>query len=43
MTSAGNNFNDIPDIAPTREITAKVEKTFLVFSSVAVGLLLERA
>jgi len=36
MTSGGNNFNDFPEIVPTREITTKVEKTFLVFSSVAV-------
>ena len=30
-----------PEIVPTREITTKLEKTFLVFSSVAVGLFLE--
>jgi len=40
MTSAGNNFNDFPEIVPSREITAKTEKTFLVLSSVAVGLLI---
>ena len=34
MTSGGNNFTDFPEIVPTREITAKTEKTFLVFSSV---------
>jgi len=28
MTSSGNNFNDFPEIAPTREITTKIEKTF---------------
>jgi len=28
---------------PCREITTKIEKTFLVFSSVAVGLFLEWA
>ena len=43
MTSGGNNFNDIPEIVPAREITTKIQKTFLVFSSVAVGLFLERA
>jgi len=30
-------------IVPTREITTKIEKTFLIFSSVAVGLFLEWA
>jgi len=39
MTSGGNNFNDFPEIVPTREIANKTEKTFLVLSSVAVGLL----
>jgi len=29
MTSGGNNFNDFPKIAPTRELTTKIEKTFL--------------
>ena len=29
MTSDGNNFNDFPEIVPTREITTKIEKTFL--------------
>jgi len=43
MTSGGNNYNDFPDIVPSREITAKMEKIFLVFSSVAVGLFLEWA
>ena len=43
MTSGGNNFNDFHEIVPTREITSKIEKTFLVFSSVAVGLFLEWA
>jgi len=44
MTSGGNNFNDFPEIVPpTREITTKIEKTFLVFSSVVVGLFLEWA
>ena len=43
MTSGGNNFNDFPEIVPTREITTKIEKAFLVFSSVAVGLFLEWA
>jgi len=43
MASGGNNFNDFPEIVPTREITIKIEKTFLVFSSVAVGLFREWA
>jgi len=43
MASGGNNFNDFPEIVPTTEITIKIEKTFLVFSSVAVGLFLEWA
>jgi len=38
MTPAGDNFNDFPEIVPTRKITTKIEKTFLVLSSVAVGL-----
>ena len=29
MTSSGNNFNDFPELVPTREITTKMEKTFL--------------
>jgi len=29
MTSGGNNFNDLPETVPTREITTKKEKTFL--------------
>ena len=41
MTSGGNNFNDFPEIVPTRKITTKIEKMF--FSSVAVGLFLEWA
>ena len=43
MTSGCNNFNDFPEIVPTREITTKTEKTFLVSSSAIVGLFLERA
>jgi len=43
MTSGGNNFNDFSEILPTGEITTKIDKTFLVFSSVAVGLFLEWA
>jgi len=43
MTYGDNSFNDFPAIVPTREITIKTEKTFLVFSSVAVGLFLEWA
>ena len=39
----GNNFNDFPEIVPTREITNKIQKSFLVFSSAAVGLFLEWA
>jgi len=41
MASGGNNFNDFLEIVPNREIVAKKEKTFLVFSSLAVGLSLE--
>ena len=37
------NFNDFPETVPTREITTKIEKTFLVFSCVSVGLFLEWA
>jgi len=29
MTSGGNNFNDFSEIVLTREITTKIEKTFL--------------
>jgi len=29
MVPGGNNFNDFPEIVPTREITAKMDKTFL--------------
>ena len=43
MTSGGNNFNDFPEIVPTGEITTEIEKTFLIFSSVAVVLFLECA
>ena len=43
MTSSGNSFNDFPEIVPTSEITAKINMTFLVFSSVALGLFLEWA
>jgi len=43
MTSGGNDFNEFPEIVSTTEITAKTEKIFLVFSSVAVDLFLERA
>jgi len=43
MTSGGNHFNDFPEIAPTRESATKIEKTFLVFSSVAMGLFPEWA
>jgi len=43
MTSGGNYFNDFPETVPTKEITTKIETTFLVFSSVAVGLFLEWA
>jgi len=41
MTSGG--FNDFPEILPTGEITTKTDKSFLVYSSVAVGLFLEWA
>ena len=43
MTSGGNSFNDFPEIAPTTEITTKIEKTCVVFPSVAVGLSVEWA
>jgi len=43
MTSAYNNFNDFPEIVLARRIAIKIEKTFLVFSSVDVGLFLEWA
>jgi len=43
MTSGGKSFNDFREIVPTGEITIKIEKVFLVFSSVAVGLFLECA
>ena len=37
MTLGVNNFNDFPEIVPTRDITTQnTEKTFLVASSVAV-------
>ena len=35
-----NDFNDFPEIVLTREIAATREKTFLVFSSVAVAYIL---
>jgi len=40
MASGGNNFNDFLEIVPTREITIKIKKTFLVRG---VGLFLEWA
>jgi len=43
MTFGGNNFDDFPEIVPTRKITTKIEKIFLVFSFVAVGLFLDWA
>ena len=43
MASGGKNFNDFSEIVPTRKITTKTEKTFLVFSSVAAGLFLDWA
>jgi len=36
-----NSFNDFPEIAPTREIATKIEKTFSRL--VAVGLFFEWA
>ena len=30
MTSSGNNFNDFPEIVPTREVTTKIEKSFFL-------------
>ena len=37
MTSGGNNFNIFfSEIIPTGDITTRIEKTFLLFSSVAV-------
>jgi len=30
MTTGGNSFNDFPEIVPTREISIKVEKIFLI-------------
>jgi len=41
VTSGGYNFNDFSETVPTREITFKIEKTFLVLSSVPVGIFLE--
>jgi len=38
MISGGCRFNDFPEVVPTGEITTKIEKTFLVFSFVAVFL-----
>jgi len=44
MTSGRNNFNGFPEIVPTTEITTKIEKILLFFSSAAnVDLFLERA
>jgi len=43
MTSGGNSFNDFAEIVPTREVAIKIEETFVVFSSVAVGLFIEWA
>jgi len=43
MTSGGNNFNTFFRNCTNQRITTKVEKTFLVFSSAAVGLFLEWA
>jgi len=43
VKSGGNNFNDFRENVATSEIKTKIEKTFLVFSSVAVGLFLEWA
>ena len=43
MTPGSNNFNDFPEIVPAKEITTQIETTFLVISSVAVGLFIERA
>ena len=31
MTFGGNDFNDFPEIVPTKEITTKTEETILVF------------
>ena len=31
MTSGSNNYDDFPETVPTREITTKIEKTFLFF------------
>ena len=41
-TSGGNNVNNFSEIAPTREITTKIEKIFL-FSSVAMSIFLKWA
>jgi len=30
MTSGGNNFNDFPEVVPTREITTEIEKIFFL-------------
>jgi len=42
MTLGVNNFNDFPEIVPTRDITTEIErkKSFLVSSSVAVAYFL---
>jgi len=41
MTFGSNSLNDFPKIVQTTEISTKTEKTFLVFSPVAVGVFLE--
>ena len=44
MTPGRNSVNDFSETdVPTREITTEIERTFLVFSSVAVGLFVEWA
>jgi len=42
MASGGNNFNDFPEIVPTREITTDIEKTFLVRGRGPVSTELDR-
>jgi len=39
MASGGNNSNDSPEIVPAREITAKIEKTFLVRGRMPISFL----
>ena len=43
MTSGGNNFNDFPEIVPTREITSKTEKTVIFLVRGRESLFLEWA